>query len=60
MAYWRKGEKTLLVAGNFQAEPQVMPLPHAPKQILLNNLPDIDLRADGSHLAGYQFLVMEM
>ena len=36
MAYLRKGEKTLLVAGNYQTEPQEMKLPAPIQKVLMN------------------------
>ncbi len=43
MAYYRESEeKTLLVVGNFQAEPQTMVLPGAYKKVLLNNLDRVE------------------
>lgn len=37
MAFYRKGEKTLLVLGNFSNEPRVIPLPSAIKKVVLDN-----------------------
>ena len=42
MAYLRKGDKTLLVAGNFQNEAQNMTLPAPIAQVLINNLDEAD------------------
>ena len=41
MAYYRKGDKTLLVAGNYQWEEQEITLPAACKKVLINNYPDV-------------------
>ena len=60
MAYYRKGERTLLVAGNFQKEAQDMPLPGPVKAVLLNNLQELKQEGDLVHLEGFQFLVLEV
>lgn len=60
MAYFRKGEKTLLVIGNFQTEPQDITLPHKYKKVLLNNYPDVDMEANTLHLKDYQAVILEM
>jgi oligo-1,6-glucosidase len=60
MAYYRKGDKTLLVAGNFQGEAQDMALPGAVKGTLINNLAELDQRGDTLRLAPWQFVVLEL
>ena len=61
MAYYRKnGEKTLLVVGNYQAEPQEMKLPCECKKVLLNNVDGFEVKGDVLQLEGFQFVVMEM
>ncbi|HJC11783.1 MAG TPA: alpha-glucosidase [Candidatus Blautia merdigallinarum] len=62
MAYHRKGEKDLLVIGNFQKDPQTVVLPSSCKDILLNNCKDVDMDKDQSavHLKGYQAIVVEL
>ena len=60
MAYFRKGEKTLLVVGNFQAEAQNVALPGSARQILLNNLDTISEDNGMLHLAPWQFAVLAM
>ena len=60
MAYYRKGEKVLLVFGNFQNEPQQMKLPSNIKKILLNNMESLDQSGLVLQLAGYQFLIVEL
>lgn len=60
MAYYRKGEKTLLVIGNFQTEPQTVTLPDTYKNILLNNYKDLDTDVMELHLQGYQTVILEM
>ncbi|MCD7829333.1 MAG: glucohydrolase, partial [Clostridiales bacterium] len=73
MAYYRRGEKTLLVAGNFQRQPQAMALP-APVQggaqprkcrltagdVLLNNLDSFRVEDGQLYLEGYQFVVVSL
>ena len=62
MAYHRKGEKDLLVIGNFQKDPQTAVLPSACKKLLLNNYRDLDMDEEKTsvHLKGYQAIVIEL
>ena len=60
MAYYRKGEKVLLVAGNFQKEPQSMQLPAPSVALLLNNMDAFQQNDDFILLEGYQFLILEL
>lgn len=60
MAYYRKGERTLLVAGNYQREPQEIALPAMYKRVLLNNYKDIAEEKGIIKLQGYQVLVLEL
>lgn len=60
MAYHRKGEKDLLVLGNFQKEEQTVTLPSEGKNILLNNYPDCEINGTQVTLKGYQVLVVEL
>ncbi len=60
MAYYRKGERTLLVVGNYQREPQEIELPQMYKKALLNNYKDITEDEGVVKLQGYQVLVLEM
>lgn len=62
MAYYRRGERTLLVVGNFQPEPQEIVLPAPYEKILINNHPDVDVdtKAHTIRLKGYQVLIMAM
>ena len=60
MAYYRKGEKTLLVMGNFQREEQEVALPAACKRVLLNNYPDADIQDLTIRMQGYQVVILEM
>ena len=60
MAYYRKGDKTLLVTGNYQWEEQEITLPAACKKVLINNYPDVVMDGETVKLHGYQVLVMEL
>ncbi len=60
MAYYRKGERTLLIAGNFQWEKQEITLPSPYKKALLNNDKNIAEDNGTITLQGYQVLVLEM
>lgn len=60
MAYYRKGEKTLLVIGNYQREEQEVTLPAACKKVLLNNYPDISMQDFTIRMRGYQVLILDM
>lgn len=60
MAYYRKGEKTLLVIGNYQKEEQEVVLPDAWKKVLINNYPDVEENNRTVRLHGYQVLILEM
>ena len=60
MAYFRRGEKTLLVAGNFQAQAQRMRLPSPARALLLNNLEELDADAQSVLLAPWQLVVFEL
>ncbi len=59
MAYYRRGEKTLLVMGNFQREEQEVALPAACKRVLLNNYPDADIQDLTIRMQGYQVVILE-
>lgn len=61
MAYFRKGqEKTLLVAANYQSQPQDMVLPSSYKKVLMNNCPSLNQEGDVLHLEGYQVVILEL
>lgn len=60
MAYYRKGERTLLVVGNYQRDEQEVKLPTAYQNVLLNNYHDIAEASGTIRLHGYQVLVLEM
>ena len=60
MAYHRKGEKDLLIIGNFQKEPQTVTLPSSVKRVLLNNYPQLSQEGNTLQLCSYQALVLEL
>ncbi len=60
MAYYRKGNKTLLVIGNYQWAEQEITLPSECKKVLINNYPDMALDGNSVKLHGYQVLVVEL
>lgn len=61
MAYYRKSDtQTLLVAGNWQREPQTISLEHGFQTVLLNNLDSIDTDGNEITLKGYQALILEL
>lgn len=60
MAYYRKGDRTLLVIGNYQKEAQEVVLPGAYKKVLLNNYNHITEENKQIRLYGYQVLILEM
>lgn len=61
MAYYRKSsEKTLLVIGNYQTEPQTVTIPQELKKVVLNNLPTLVEDGKTLTLAGYQAVVLEV
>ena len=41
MAYYRKGDKTLLVVGNYQKEPQTIELAGECRKVLINNYDNV-------------------
>ena len=60
MAYYRKGDKTLLVVGNYQWDEQEITLPSECKKVLINNYPDMVLDGNSVKLHGYQVLGVEL
>lgn len=60
MAYYRKGNPTLLVIGNYQRDEQEVALPSAYRKVLLNNYPDIAGDQERITLHGYQVLILEV
>ncbi len=60
MAYYRKGEKTLLVIGNYQKKEQDVTLPAPCKKVLLNNYPEVSMEGRTIRMQGYQALILEM
>ena len=60
MAYYRKGDRTLLVVGNYQKEPQTIEFAGECKKILINNYDHAAIVGNKIELQGYQFLVLEI
>ena len=60
MAYYRKGDRTLLVVGNYQRETQEIVLPSGYQKVLLNNYGNVSEVNGRIRLYGYQVLVLEM
>ena len=60
MAYYRKGDKMLLILGNFQKETQTVKLPAPYKKILLNNYPELKVIDDSVILDDYQAVILEL
>ncbi len=60
MAYYRKGDKTLLVIGNYQQKEQEVILPSECRNVLLNNYPDMIMENNVLKLKGYQVLILEL
>lgn len=60
MAYYRKGDRTLLVVGNYQQEAQEIVLPSGYQKVLLNNYGNVSEVNGRIRLYGYQVLVLEM
>ncbi len=60
MAYYRTGDKTLLVIGNYQREYQKITLPTPYKKILINNYADLAEENNAITLHGYQVVILEM
>lgn len=60
MAYYRKGDKTLLVIGNYQKNTQEITLPATYQNVLINNYKDIITENNTIRLYGYQVLILQM
>ena len=61
MAYFRhNGEKALLVAANYQKEPQTLELPGPYKKVLLNSRDTLELQGTRLCLSGLQAVILEM
>ena len=61
MAYLRRRPgQTLLVLGNYQKEPAVLPLPGVCRKALLSNLPEVRINGGQIVLDGYQAVVLEI
>lgn len=60
MAYLRKGDKTILVAGNFQTDPQTFVLPsgYGCKKVLLQNGKEFICSGKSVALEGYQSVIL--
>ena len=58
MAYERRGERRIMVLGNWQTQGRQILLPCNPKQILLSNLPEVWLNGSVLQASGYQFVVL--
>ena len=60
LSYFRRGDRSILVAANFSGEAMDVSLPDGSFEVLLNNLPE--LHADGKtacHLLPWQFLILD-
>ena len=60
MAYLRKGEKNLLVAGNFQNEEQEIRLSKGYQKLLLNNYESLEEEKGTLRLKGHQLIILDM
>lgn len=60
MAYYRIGDKTLLIIGNYQKEPQDALLSSPIKKVILNNYDNLSEKNNTITLKGYQLLILEM
>ncbi|MDO5540151.1 MAG: alpha-glucosidase [Eubacteriales bacterium] len=61
MAFTRSSEgQTLLVAANFQSEPQTIVLDAPCKKVVLGNYPDVQANGTEVTLKGYQTVVLEL
>jgi oligo-1,6-glucosidase len=60
MAYYRKGDRTLLVVGNYQREPQEIVLETPYQKLLLNNCDELEAQGTTIRMQGYQVLVFEV
>lgn len=62
MAYYRRGDKTILVLGNFQSAPQTVVLPSSYEKILLNNGNNLahDSGTGTITLEGYQAVILAL
>ena len=60
MAYFRRGDRTLLAAGNCTGEPLRMPLPAPVKRLVISNRTEYEEQAGELLLAPWQFLLLEV
>lgn len=60
MAYYRKGDKTLLIVGNYQRDSQTITLDTPYQKVLLNNYKENPQDRQTIQLQGYQVLILEV
>lgn len=60
MAYFRRGERTLLAAGNCTGEALRMPLPGAARRVILSNTERYQIQDGELLLAPWQFVLLEV
>lgn len=60
MAYYRKGDKTLLIVGNYQRDSQTISLDTPYQKVLLNNYKENPQDRQTIQLQGYQVLILEV
>ena len=61
IAYYRRTEvQRILVMVNYQKERRAVSLPGAVREVLLNNLSNVELTKQEIILAGYQSVVLEL
>ncbi len=60
IAFTRTEDRKLLVLANFQKEARTIPLESRIRKVLLNNQQTTQETQSGIHMAGYQFVVLEM
>ena len=60
MAYYRSGDKDILIIANYQKDARTIMLSREPKQILLNNYDKFSLSNLELNLIGYQAIVLEL
>ena len=60
MAYYRRGERTLLVLGSFRQEPRRVPLPGEGAEVLLSNVDGCRTEKGEILLEGWQLAVLEI
>ncbi len=60
MAYYRKGQRTLLILANFQKDAQNVSLPAPCIHVALNNYPEAKIEDRQLTLKGYQVVALEL